>query len=73
MKRKQFLYRFSIVLGIFLIFFSGGNSSRADAASASGADAASAYNYGLTKVKGPKKIPRFIHYQMPSIRQFPLG
>lgn len=47
MKRKQFLYRFSIVLGIFLIFFSGGNSSRADAASA--------YNYGLTKVKGPQK------------------
>ncbi|ALJ24220.1 hypothetical protein AO203_10930 [Lactobacillus gallinarum] len=54
MKRKQFLYRFSIVLGIFLIFFSGGNSSRADAASASRADVASAYNYGLTKVKGPK-------------------
>ncbi|NRO04578.1 DUF5776 domain-containing protein [Lactobacillus helveticus] len=45
MKRKQFLYRFSIVLGISLIFFSGGNSSRADVASA--------YNYGLTKVKGP--------------------
>lgn len=53
MKRKQFLYRFSIVLGISLIFFSGGNSSRADAASASRADVASAYNYGLTKVKGP--------------------
>lgn len=53
MKRKKFLYRFSIVLGISLIFFSGGNSSRADAASASRADVASAYNYGLTKVKGP--------------------
>nr|WP_217270221.1 DUF5776 domain-containing protein [Lactobacillus helveticus] len=36
-----------------MIFFSGGNLSRADAASASRADVASAYNYGLTKVKGP--------------------
>ncbi|WP_307811903.1 DUF5776 domain-containing protein [Lactobacillus helveticus] len=32
-KRKQFLYWFSIVLEIFLIFFSGGNSARADTAS----------------------------------------
>nr|WP_217348208.1 DUF5776 domain-containing protein [Lactobacillus helveticus] len=35
-----------------MIFSSGGNSSRADAASR--ADVASAYNYGLTKAKGPK-------------------
>lgn len=51
-EKKKFLYWFSIVLGIFLIFSSGGNSSRADAASR--ADVASAYNYGLTKAKGPK-------------------
>lgn len=46
MKRKQFLYWFSIVLGIFLIFFSGGNSSRADAAS----DFSSAISTGLTEI-----------------------
>ncbi|MPW15207.1 DUF5776 domain-containing protein [Lactobacillus helveticus] len=46
MKRKQFLYWFSIVLEIFLIFFSGGNSSRADAAS----DVNSAISNGLTEI-----------------------
>lgn len=46
MKRKQFLYWLSIVLGIFLIFFSGGNSSRADTAS----DVNSAISTGLTEI-----------------------
>ena len=46
MKRKQFLYRFSIVLGIFLIFFSGGNSSRADTAP----HVNSAISTGLTEI-----------------------
>ena len=45
-KRKQFLYWFSIVLEIFLIFFSGGNSSRADTAS----DVNSAISTGLTEI-----------------------
>lgn len=46
MKRKQFLYWYSIVLGIFLIFFSGGNSARADTAS----DVNSAISTGLTEI-----------------------
>ena len=46
MKRKQFLYWLSIVLGIFLIFFSGGNSARADTAS----DVNSAISTGLTEI-----------------------
>lgn len=52
MRRKQFLYWVSIVLGIFLIFFGGSNLSRADTAT----DVNSEISSGLTNIaqKGSK-------------------
>ncbi|WP_367376148.1 DUF5776 domain-containing protein [Lentilactobacillus kefiri] len=46
MRRKRFLYWLSVVLGIFLIFFGGGNLTSADTVS----DVNSAISTGLTEI-----------------------